>query len=69
MATSITLTDERVEQLAAVQRPGVTRHRIGLAVLEVGLDVVREDPKKLDAKLAALVRETESRRGLKGARR
>jgi hypothetical protein len=64
MATTITLTDAAEALVAALarQRPGVSRHRMGLALLELGLEAVEEEPERLDAQLAALVEASERRR-------
>jgi hypothetical protein len=57
MATTITLSDaaEALVIALARQRPGVSKHRMGLALLELGLESVQGEPDRLDAQLAALV--------------
>ncbi len=58
---TITLTDRRAEHVVALirQRPGVSRHRMALAILDIGLDEIKKDPKRLDAALIALVAEAD----------
>ena len=67
MATTITLSDTAEALVAALarQRPGVSRHRMGLALLELGLEAVQEEPDRLDAQLAALVESAERSRRTK----
>lgn len=64
MATTITLSDTAEALVAALarQRPGVSRHRMGLALLELGLEAVEEEPERLDAQLVALAQASERRR-------
>lgn len=67
MATTITLPDSAEALVAALarQRPGVSKHRMGLALLELGLEAVQEEPDRLDAQLAALVEAAERSRRVK----
>lgn len=64
MAATITLTNRRAAHVVALvrQRPGVTRHRMASAIIDVGLETIQHEPERLDAALVAMVEEAEERR-------
>jgi hypothetical protein len=57
MASSVTLPKNTASEIAelARQRPGVTRHRVGLALLDVALEIVKKNPSLLDIQLSSMV--------------
>lgn len=57
MASSVTLPKNMASEIAELARlrPGVTRHRVGLALLDVALQIVKKDPSLLDGQLSSMV--------------
>lgn len=57
MASSVTLPKNTASEIAELARlrPGVTRHRVSLALLDVALQVVKKNPRLLDIQLSSMV--------------
>lgn len=69
MASSVTLPKNTASEIAELARlrPGVTRHRVSLALLDVALQVVKQDPSRLDIQLSSMVDAPKAGRELVGA--
>lgn len=69
MASSVTLPKKTASEIAELARlrPGVTRHRVGLALLDVALEIVKKDPSLLDIQLSSMAGAPKVRRELLGA--